>query len=96
MKIKIIIFLCITQAVACFAESDNEYKNKFQINHYQSCYGEMTTGSDKVESKLAMKICSCLSDKTVATLSVPELKKYDKNPMAYKDLIAKFVSQCLI
>jgi hypothetical protein len=94
-KLTLLIFFSVN-SLLCFADSDSDYKNEFRKNSYQSCFKEMTTGSDKFETKLANKICSCLSDKTVSSLSVTELKKYDKNPSAYKDLIEKFVSQCLI
>ena len=96
MKKLTLLILLSVNSFSCFADSDSDYKNEFRKNNYQSCFKEMTTGSDKVEPKLASKTCSCLSDKTVSSLSVTELKKYDKNPLAYKDLIVKFVSQCLI
>ena len=96
MKKLTLLILLSVNSFSCFADSDSDYKNEFRKNNYQSCYKEMTSGSDKVEPKLANKICSFLADKTVSSLSVIELKRYDKNPLAYKDLIAKFVSQCLI
>jgi hypothetical protein len=96
MKKFTFLFFFASFSLLCIADSDSDYKNEFRKNNYQSCFKEMTSGSDKVEPKLANKICSCLADKTVSSLSVIELKRYDKNPLAYKDLIAKFVSQCLI
>ena len=96
MKKTLLLTSLFLYSVICTADADGDYKNEFRKNYYQSCNKEMTSGSDKVESKLAIKICSCMADKTVRSLSVPELKKYDKNPSAYENLVTKLFSQCLI
>jgi hypothetical protein len=86
----------VIHSTQCLADSESSYKAEFHKKHFQSCYREMTSGADKVDAKLANRICSCLAERTVSTLPFADLKKYDSNPLAYKDFIAATISKCLI
>ncbi len=92
----ILPIIAISYSTNCLADFDSNYKAEFQKNYFQTCYRDMTTGADKVEQKLSHKICSCLAEKTVSALPVSELRKYNKDPMAYKDFIASTLAKCLI
>jgi hypothetical protein len=93
---KTLIFIGLINAFSSYALSDTDYKIEFQKNYFQSCHKEMTTGADKVDTKTANKMCGCLSNKIVTALSVQDLKRYEKNPYSYNDVLSKAVSQCLM
>ena len=93
---KIIILSFLIFSMQAKALNDAEYKAEFRKNYYVSCYKEMTTGDDKVEPKFSSNYCACMADKFVTSLTISELKKLDKNPFAFKDLMASYSAKCMV
>jgi len=81
---------------ACLSYTDEEYKIEFRKNSYLACYRSMTAGADGLSRAESEKYCACLADSHIRNLNVIELKKFDLNPLAYKDYMAKTIANCLV
>jgi hypothetical protein len=92
----ILLVLMLLQVPASNALTETQYREEFRKNFYQSCYRGMTSGADKVDRATANKMCSCQANDIVSRLSVPELQKFDKNPLGSEDIIAKVISSCFL